>query len=341
MRRRTRRVSCCRAALYAATPTAVGKHARDQRQHREAPRVDDQPRRGRSPAAAASPMTRSDEALDVGAASRAARCRRSSSSPPRWRTTSPGRAGTARRTPARRCPRARPTPRASVRRGAGWHLTIATGALPTPVGDEPATGAKANMPSTCTLITTPMISSSAPPCAMCSGVITITAIIAACAPAITTIAAMQQRALADHGEAPCPTTSARRPGRRPPGARVSRGSGRSATNSMTARGREHADGPDREGPGELGQPEASARPSAAAPVRLGPATAPIVVAQTTIESARARECCGGEVGGGVPGCRCSPPIVAPSMRGPEEQQRHRARRRPPATASTLPAAPMR
>ena len=54
----------------------------------------------------------------------------------------------------------------------------------------PATGAKANMPSTCTLITTPMIRSSAPPCAMCSGVITITMIIAACAPAITTIAAI-------------------------------------------------------------------------------------------------------------------------------------------------------
>ena len=85
----------------------------------------------------------------------------------------------------------------------------------------------------------------------------------------------------------------------------------------------------------------SARPAVRrSPVRFGPATAPIVVAHTTIESARARLRGPGEVGGGVAGL-----VVRrgrrPEQRRTDQQQRRTTRRPRPRTQSTAPAAPSR
>ena len=64
------------------------------------------------------------------------------------------------------------------------------------------------MPSTCTLITKPITRSSAPPCSMCSGVITITATIAAWAPASPAIAAPSAGRVAHGLDDPAPRRAA-------------------------------------------------------------------------------------------------------------------------------------
>ncbi len=144
------------------------------------------------------------------------------------------------------------------------------------------------MPRMCTLITTPMTSRSAPPWCMCSGVITITAIITPCARAsATTPAATPGRvrtASTTRGQdrLTCVVTPRDRAASRA----TSSGSGRSRTARTTA-ATSMPSAPNTNGPVRLGRP--SARPARpAGPVRFGPATAPTVVAQTTTDRARAR-----------------------------------------------------
>ena len=144
------------------------------------------------------------------------------------------------------------------------------------------------MPSTWTLITTPITSRVAPPWCMCSGVITITDTITACASA--------SAATPEETPGRVRTTCTTRPHdgcvrAAPPRASAasratSSGSGRSRT-PITAAAASIPARPNRNGPVSTGTPSASpARP--ARPVRLGPATAPMVVAHTTTDSARAR-----------------------------------------------------
>ena len=146
------------------------------------------------------------------------------------------------------------------------------------------------MPSTCTLITIPMTRSSAPPCCMCSGVITITATIAAWAPDRPTTAASstgrsRTAATTRPHEVPDTTPVAASPAR----LRASRsGSGR-IRSQMTRAASSMPTLPMANGPVSSGIPSPSAT-VAESPVRLGPTTAPIVVAHTTVESARARVC---------------------------------------------------
>jgi hypothetical protein len=151
----------------------------------------------------------------------------------------------------------------------------------------PTSGENANIPSTCTEITTPMIRSSDPPCSMCSGVITITLTIAACAPA--------RPSTAKPSTGRSRTAARARPHDVPVGAVVgisalalatSSGSGRSITPTTTAASTMPIEA-SANGPVSSGMPSRSAK-APAGPVRLGPATAPIVVAQTTVESDWAR-----------------------------------------------------
>ncbi len=148
------------------------------------------------------------------------------------------------------------------------------------------------MPSTWALITIPMMSSSAPPWCMCSGVITITAIITAWArasvviPVATPVRVRITSRTRDHfvpvsttGAPPVSTTASRA---------TRSGSGRRNTMITTAEASMPTT-PNMNGPVNGGSPRFAAT-SPAKPVRLGPATAPMVVAHTTSESALARRC---------------------------------------------------
>ncbi len=136
-----------------------------------------------------------------------------------------------------------------------------------------------------------MIRSVAPPDSMCRGVITITEIIAACALASPTIAASAAGRSASTARTRCHEVPVGRPAAGSAAAAACRasssGSGRSSTCTTTAATSIEA-APTANGPVSTGRPTASAaRP--AGPLRLGPATAPTVVAQTTTDSARPRE----------------------------------------------------
>ena len=82
--------------------------------------------------------------------------------------------------------------------------------------------------------------------------------------------------------------------------------------------------PNTNGPVSAGTPERRGRRGRPQPVRFGPATAPIVVAQTTRDSARARFAGPGQVGGGVAGLVVGGRRRA-EQRGADQQQRERAR----------------
>ena len=144
------------------------------------------------------------------------------------------------------------------------------------------------MPSTWMLMTMPMTCKVAPPWCMCSGVITITEIITACAkdsaatPAATpgvvrATSAMRRHDLGRGGPAPRPRAASRA---------TSKGSGRRNT-TMTSAAAIITTRPNPKGPVSAGSPtDFAARPET--PLRFGPATAPTVVAHTTTDSARAR-----------------------------------------------------
>ncbi len=55
-----------------------------------------------------------------------------------------------------------------------------TGTRPTLSASQPMTGENANIPATCTLMTKPMTEMDAPPCVMCTGVMTMTVTITVC-----------------------------------------------------------------------------------------------------------------------------------------------------------------
>ena len=95
---------------------------------------------------------------------------------------------------------------------------------------------------------------------------------------------------------------------------------------------QHPDAAERERPGQLGDAELVRRPRPRARSGWGRATAPIVVAQTTVDSARARRSAGAR---SVAAYRAPllAAVVEPSSDGADQQQRHRVRRprrRPPA-----------
>ena len=144
------------------------------------------------------------------------------------------------------------------------------------------------MPSTWTLITTPITSRSAPPWCMCSGVIAMIAIITPCAraSAATPAATPGRERTTSRTRGQDRVVRVVTPRDRAASRATSRGSGRSRTATTSAAASMPA-AANTNGPVRLGRPrDRPARP--AAPVRLGPATAPTVVAQTTIDSARAR-----------------------------------------------------
>ena len=178
-----------------------------------------------------------------------------------------------------------------------------TGGRPNRSAAQPTSGANANMPSTWTLITMPITSQRRRRRGACA---------AASSPSPRPSPRAPGASADDAGGDTGPgraTTSRHAPPRRlrarrrrraraPPRGRRSSGSGRSDT-TMHRGGGEHPDAArTANGPVSAGSP--SGRPARPArPVRFGPATAPMVVAHTTTDSARAR-CSGGrEVGGGV------------------------------------------
>ncbi len=146
------------------------------------------------------------------------------------------------------------------------------------------------MPSTWIEMTNPMTSRCAPPCSMWSGVMIITVTIAAWAQAIATTAAPTAGTSR--------TTATKRPHDRPRGSGPalgttpavswarSSGSGRSRHDTHPA-ATTRTTAPMAKPPVSSGTPmeRATAAPT---PVRLGPATAPTVVAHTTTDRARAR-----------------------------------------------------
>ena len=156
------------------------------------------------------------------------------------------------------------------------------------------------MPSTWMLMTRPITSSAAPPWSMCSGVITMTATMTACAEASARTAAgmpgwarsRAARSARDRRVARAARVLARHLAGQQQRVRPQQGD----HDERRGQGRHQAD---EEGAGQ--HREARARParSPAGPTRLGPATAPTVVAHSTSESARPL-CCGRrEVGRGV------------------------------------------
>ena len=171
---------------------------------------------------------------------------------------------------------------------------------------------------------------------MWSGVITITMIIAAWAPAITTIAAISsgrsRTTVSAFLHDVCETTGTSAAWRA-----SWRGSGRNATNSTRPAARMPTV-PTAKGPVSSGNDSCWAVQTPS-PVRLGPATAPIVEAHTTIDSARARECASAR---SVAAYRLLllAADVAPSSAAPRSSSVIDSAT-PPATASMLPAAPMR
>ena len=140
-------------------------------------------------------------------------------------------------------------------------------------------------------MTNPMTSRCAPPCSMWSGVMIITVTIAAWAQAIATTAAPTAGTSR--------TTATKRPHDRPRGSGPALGTTPAvswARSSGSGRSR-HDDPPGRDDQDDGADGEAhrsararpwNVRPAAPTPVRLGPATAPTVVAHTTTDRARAR-----------------------------------------------------
>ena len=207
-------------------------------------------RRGRPPAAAVRPITRS-----------AAPCTSVRASSGAWSairveaaTVANDQPRPSRKSPAKICHelpsgerRTAPAPPAARRRRRPAPPGGPSGRRP-----GPTSGENANMPSTCTLITMPITASSAPPCSMCSGVITITATIAACAAARPSDGEGQDRALPGRRRRARPhDVPAGGAAATPAASRASSsGSGRSKT-AIDQRGGQHAEAADRERPGQL------------------------------------------------------------------------------------------
>ena len=141
------------------------------------------------------------------------------------------------------------------------------------------------------LMTRPMTSSPASPCAMCSGVITMTLTIVTWPRARVTQPEPGRR---DAGRRPAaPGSPSRGPGRTPHRRRGAaagpRGAGRGAA-ARTSRpsGEEQADDGEDVGAGERPAGRGARATGRPAPTRLGPRTLPTVVAQTTMPRSRAR-----------------------------------------------------
>ena len=205
------------------------------------------------------------------------------------------------------------------------HPRRAPAAGPRRSASSPTSGENANMPSTWTLITMPITRSSAPPCSMCSGVITITATITACARGQPGDGVRRAPAAPGRACTARPHDGAGRrprPARPPPRGRAAAGRDAGRPRRPPAR-REHPDAAERRTARSARGCRAGRPAAGGGPVRLGPATAPIVVAQTTIDSARARWRGGREVGGGVPRAAVRRRRRAEQHRA-HQQQRHRA-----------------
>ena len=313
-----------RLASSAAVATPVTSSAANSVE-RSRSRACRRPRPASAPAAAAvSPITRSAAPCTSVRASARRGLREQRGGGDRAQRPAERRAGTAPPRSGTTRPSA-PCRTAAATRAARRRRADSTGGRPNRSAAQPTSGANANMPSTCTLITTPMISS------------------------VGAAVVHVQRGHHHHRDhhrvrqgqrgrrRPPPRAASRTTSTHPrpdadAGRATAAGERRLPGDQQRVGAQEHRDharrrrsiagSAEHERAGQrAGRP--SGRPARpATPVRFGPATAPIVVAQTTIESARARWRRPGQVGGGVARLVVRGGRRA-EQRGPDQQQRER------------------